>query len=90
MDCEVGVLFHAPQKQSPDNYILTRDKTIDLYFTLLNGYTLVILKMVTASPSKESIDGAWDYFLQFNAIDKENKFREILSKSREKGIKTKI
>lgn len=82
--------FMHLRNKSRNNYILTKDKTADFYFTLLEWLHTSYPQDSDGVPSQESVDEVWNYFLQIDKIEKENILREILSKSREKGVETKI
>lgn len=82
--------FMHLRNKSRNNYIFTKDKTADFYFTLLEWLHTSYPQDSDGIPSRESVDEVWNYFLQIDNEEREDILREILSKSREKGIETKI
>lgn len=82
--------FMLLRNKSSKNYIFSQDKTTDFYFTLLQWLYSCYPQDNDGIPSQDSIDEVWNYFLQFDKMERELKLSEILSKSREKGIETKI
>ena len=82
--------FTLLRSKNPNEYILTKEKTIDFYFTMLGWLHTNYPQDNDGIPSKESVDEVWNYFLAIDINNRENRLREILSKSRERGIETKI
>lgn len=82
--------FTLLRSKNPNEYILTKEKTIDFYFTTLGWLHTNYPQDNDGIPSKESVDEVWNYFLAIDINNRENRLREILSKSRERGIETKI
>lgn len=82
--------FILLRSKNPNKYIQTKEETADFYFILLEWLHTNYPQDSDGIPSKESVDEVWNYFLSIDFSNRENKLREIISKSREKGIETKI
>lgn len=85
----VCYFIHLRSKK-PDNFIYSKDRTVDFYFTLLEWLHNSYPQDNDGIPSASSVDEVWSYFIQIDKIDRESKLREILLKNREKGVETKI
>ena len=78
------------RSKNPNKYIITKEKTADFYFVLLEWLHTNYPQDSDGIPSRESVDEVWNYFRTIEFSNRENKLREILLKSRERGIETKI
>lgn len=78
------------RRKNSRGFILYKDTTTDFYFFLIEQFYSNYPQDSDGIPSFESIEEAKSYFMQFGKKQQEFVLKEILSKTREKGVETRI
>lgn len=82
--------FLRLRQKTKDNFFISKDFSIDLYFRLLVWFRNFYPSNNKGIPSLESVNSAWNYFNQFDFKIWEPKLKEILDKPFKNDIEKKI